>query len=256
MLTKYHSSIFALTMAGALSLVATPSLSSEPVTSAKNEVELPLLTGAKYVCPHELIWRTMDPTVSTGSIQTTGLDEGGLHFTPVNPEVFKKNMPASYNIFTKSANRPQLMKKYLTIDPQYNLTLNCIYEYHTGASAAAAKIKGTAGWELAIKAPTNIKYNSLTIDNKASHGVKAVVFPADETGKMTAEKSTISYMLKAGQIITAPFTLDHQTNSFVVQFQYETGKGVVNCDYKPNGGKYNTSFVEGIINTCKIQPTR
>ena len=60
MLTKYHSSLFLLTMVSALSLLTTPALSSEPIASPPGSITLDRDTSAKLQCPPELVWRTMD----------------------------------------------------------------------------------------------------------------------------------------------------------------------------------------------------
>ena len=104
------------------------------------------------------------------------------------------------------------------------------------------KLRALVVWESAIKAPTPVKYNLITLHNGAKHAVKAVVFVADERGKMLTDTSTISEKLSPGQVLPFSFELGNKTKAFIVQFQYETGKGVVNCDHQVNGGKFNASF--------------
>ena len=245
MLTKCHSSLFALTVASVLSLSTTPTQSSEPTgqTSTKVPVSAEVMVANK--CP-VLNWSDLDAIISPN-----GFKSDRRIFVPINIEEFKKNMPRGYNIWTTGKSKPPQLTKteYYLIPGTSSLEIHCFYEYHTLASGMQSVVKGSEGYKLGIKANTNQKVNKLEIRNNSTEPITVDVFPADSTGNPTATTTKIHYEVPKYQVIEKIFTIADNPGFFTIQAKYEGGG--VSCGHTIGGGK---SFL--LISEASIKEVR
>jgi hypothetical protein len=209
---------------GASPLITTQPLRLSPGQQANapiNDLNVPLNIRQEYKCPKELSFADIKEIIRSKK------RFNGHDYVAFNNSHTQNIRKGNYDAMMRKARRnPWLLKEWFSVlNPLEGIIKkNCLYEYHTAASTAAARFafmmgeKEKAGFRFLMGTSTQYKLNTIAIKNTTDKEIVVMVFKSDAKGQLR-ENTKQSFNLLPMRNIHIPFISD--AKYFKIRIRYQ-----------------------------------